>query len=198
MPSSSNNPPVVPSADKSIQSPKHILTKIKEFVKSHKGYTIALAIVVFLSLSATLTFFYYKGTTSNSSLTKVSTTPTPMPTPSPKPIPHGKISFSVSQPDKTKPQFGAGSIDPYDPAQGTVQTVTILAKDEEPITKVTAVLKTDHNISSPVSFELVEGSATDGTWKGSWTVTDSYLYTYNLVLTAESSRGQSSVEATLR
>ena len=44
----------------------------------------------------------------------------------------------------------------------------------------------------------MDGSAADGTWQGSWTVDDSYLYNYNLILTAVSSRGQTSVEITLR
>lgn len=129
---------------------------------------------------------------------KPSPTPSPSPLPSPKPIPHGKIGFTVSQSDKTKPQLNQGSLNPYDPTQGSLQTVTISAKDEQPITQVTAVLKTDNTVSQPVSFKLIDGSATDGTWQGSWTVADTYLYTYNLVLTAVSSRGQTSVEITLR
>ncbi len=125
-------------------------------------------------------------------------TPSPFPTPTPRPIPHGKTGFSVSQADKTKPQFGRGNIDPYDPSQGSKQTVTISVKDEQPITQVTAILKTDNVVSQPYPFQLISGSTTDGQWQGSWTVDDTYLYIYNLVLEATSSRGQSTVEITLR
>lgn len=126
-------------------------------------------------------------------------TPSPSPTPTtPRPIPHGKTDFSVSQADKTKPQFGRGNIDPYDPSQGSKQTVTISVKDEQPITQVTAILKTDNTVSQPYPFQLISGSATDGQWQGSWTVNDTYFYTYNLILEATSSRGQSTVEITLR
>jgi len=127
-----------------------------------------------------------------------SSPPPPSPLLSPKPIPHGKIGFSVSQADKTKPQFSQGEIDPYDPPKGGRQSVTISVRDEQPVSQVSAVLKTDNAVSQPVSFKLISGSDTDGTWQGSWTLTDTYLYTYNLVLTAVSSRGQASVEITLR
>lgn len=120
------------------------------------------------------------------------------PTPTPRAIPHGKIEFSVAQSDNTVPQFGKGFIDPYDPEKGETQTITIAVKHSQPVTKVTAVLKTDHTTSVPVPFALVSGSDTDGQWQGSWKVTDTYLYTYNVVLQAESLGRLASVEATLR
>lgn len=122
----------------------------------------------------------------------------PSPLPSPRPIPHGAKSFTVGQADKTVPQFSKGSIDPYDPAQGATQTVTITAKHSQPITKVTAVLKTDNTASPAYSFKLISGSATDGQWQGSWPVDDTYLYTYALILDAASASGSASVQITLR
>ena len=124
--------------------------------------------------------------------------PTPSPTASPRPIPHGKIGFTVGQSDKTVPQFARGFIDPYDPAKGGTQTVTIAVKHTQPVIGVTAVLKTDNNISEPHPFKLISGSDTDGQWQGSWKVTDTYLYTYALVLNAESSDSSASVEVILR
>lgn len=123
---------------------------------------------------------------------------TPTPTPTPKPIPHGKIDFSIGFGDKSIPQLGAGSIDPYDPQKGSTQTVTVHVKHSQPITKVTAVLKTDNLVSQPVAFRLVSGTVTDGDWQGSWQVNDTYLYTYNLLLHAESANSQSKFEFTLR
>ena len=117
------------------------------------------------------------------------TTQVPTQTPPPRAIPHGLKSFTVGQSDKTVPQFSKGTIDPYDPANGATQTVTIAIKHTQPITNVTATLKTDHAISTPVSFALTSGSATDGVWTGSWKITDSYLYTYVLELKAESANG---------
>lgn len=125
-------------------------------------------------------------------------TPTPTPTPTPRPIPHGKMAFSSSQSDKTVPQLSEGFIDPYDPAQGTIQKVTIVVKHPQPVTKVTAILKTDHKISTPIPFTLTSGTNTDGQWQGSWQITDTYLYTYALVLEATSGTKTATVGLTLR
>jgi hypothetical protein len=120
-------------------------------------------------------------------------------TPSPYPIPHGKIEFNTSQSDRTVPQLRKGSIDPYDPTKGAIQTITITVMHTQPVTKVTAVLKTDHSVSSPVPFTLVSGTNTNGEWKGSWRITDTYLYTYKLVLQAESAGSKPAiVKITLR
>ena len=126
-------------------------------------------------------------------------TATPTPTPTPRAIPHGKWGFTVGQSDKTVPQFSRGFIDPYDPEQEASQTVTIAVKYTQPVTKVTAVLKTDHAVSTPVPFTLISGTNTDGQWQGSWQMTDTYLYKYAVVLQAESAGSKpASVEITFR
>ncbi len=125
-------------------------------------------------------------------------TPTPTPTASPRKVPHGKIDFAISQSDKTVPQLGKGSIDPIDVAQGGTQTVIVAVKNAQPVTGVTAILKTDHQISSPVALSLISGTATDGQWQGSWTVNDTYTYLYHLKLDAASTNGTGSFELTLR
>ena len=172
-----------------------------------KKILLELAILLLLlGLIGFIVFKYYRSfrppkpnpTATEQPLALYSKMPTPSPLSSPKPIPRGKIGFSVSQADKTKPQFSQGEIDPYDPPKGGRQSVTISVRDEQPVSQVSAVLKTDNAVSQPVSFKLIDGSAADGTWQGSWTVDDSYLYNYNLILTAVSSRGQTSVEITLR
>jgi hypothetical protein len=133
--------------------------------------------------------------------TKISIAPTPIPTPTPtpRPIPHGPKGFSVSQSDKTVPQFGSGTIDPYDPAIGATETITVAVRHTIPVTKVTAVLKTDHTISAPIPFTLKSGTSKNGQWSASLHITDTYFYTYGLVLQAGSVSGPgASVEITLR
>lgn len=125
-------------------------------------------------------------------------TATPTPTPLPRAIPHGKKGFSVGQSDKTVPQMSRGYIDPYDPAKGATQTVTIAVAFTQPVTSVTAILKTDTTVSSPVPLTLATGTNTKGEWQGSWPVNDTYLYTYKLVLQATSGTKTASVEITLR
>lgn len=119
------------------------------------------------------------------------------PTPTPRPIPHGKQVFTVGQSDKTVPQFKEGAIDPYDPAKGGTQTVTINVKNSQPVSKVIAILKTDHAVSQPYFFRLIKGTNTDGQWQGSWRIKDSYFYNYTLVLNAVSNK-TASVEIALR
>jgi len=187
---------------------KTIRSKIKTCLKRRKNSRcLLISILIFLLfILLSITAFYLYNKQSGTKLSQLISSPsppsipspTPTPSPSPRAIPHGKIGFSVSQADKTKPQFRMGYIDPYDPAQGSKQTVTIHVKDEQPITEVTAILKTDNTVSEPYSFQLISGSATDGQWQGSWIVNDTYLYTYSLILKATSSRGQSIVESVLR
>lgn len=169
----------------------------KKSSKKQRTIFIIAGSFVIVILIALVTYLLYNNKTSKYS-SKETTTPTPVATRSPKPIPHGKVGFAVSQSDKTKPQFGAGEIDPYDPEKDSVQTVKIAVKDTVDIVSVNAILKTDNETSQPVAFTLVEGTAQMGIWQGSWKVTDSYLYTYNLILNATSSRGISTVEVTLR
>lgn len=121
----------------------------------------------------------------------------PSPTPSPRPIPSGSKGFTVGQADKTVPQFGKGIIDPYDPQKGQLQTVSISVKHSKPVSKVTAIIQTDHASSEPQVFKLVSGTDTDGVWQGSWPVNDTYLYVYGLILEAESNKS-ARVEMVLR
>lgn len=164
--------------------------------KANVEYVI---LAVLLLVFAGLLFVYF--TSRNKEVSKEDTSPVPValtPTVSPRPIPHGKIGFTVGQSDKTVPHFGRGFIDPYDPEKGATQTVTIAASFSAPIDKVTAILKTDNGISQSVLFKLIDGSTTNGTWEGSWQVTDTYLYIYALVLNADSADHSASVEVTLR
>ncbi len=126
-----------------------------------------------------------------------SPTPTPTPKPTPRPIPHGKIPFKVGMALSVWPKMTEGFLDPYDPSFLQQQTVSIKVNDTKPVTSVTATLKTD-NSSNTVTLRLVEGTNLDGRWEGSWRVSDSYLYNYNLILTGESGSGKSSVDITLR
>ena len=162
-------------------------------VVSPIGIAVIVVVIILLSLGA----YFYARRSPVSQQERVPTV-TPTPTPTPRPIPHGKKGFTVGQSDKTVPQFSRGFIDPYDPEKEASQTVTIAVKYSQPVTKVTAVLKTDHAISTPVLFTLTSGTNTNGEWSASWRIGDTYLYTYRLVLNATSGTKTGSVEVTLR
>jgi hypothetical protein len=134
--------------------------------------------------------------TTPSSTSPVTTNPGPTATPEPKPIPHGKTDFFVSVGSNVKgPRMGKGTVDPYDPQNGTKQTVTIEANDTTPVQSVVLVVKTDHKTSAEIPLEQVAGTKN---WRGSWTVDDTYLYTYQLTIKATSASGTSSVDVLLR
>ncbi len=126
----------------------------------------------------------------------VSQKPVATATPLPKPIPKGKTDFFVSVGNNVKgPRMGKGTIDPYDPGVGAQQTMTIEVNDTVPVEKVVAILKTDTKTSAELSLTPVPGTKN---WKGSWTMEDSYLYTYQLTIKATSASGTSSVDVLLR
>jgi len=96
------------------------------------------------------------------------------------------------------PRMGAGSIDPYDPAKGGKQQVTIEIGDKTPIQKVVAILKTDNKTSPAVELKPLNGATNQGNWQGEWIVDDTYLYTYILTIRATSASGTSYTDILLR
>lgn len=129
---------------------------------------------------------------------EITKAPTATPTPSPKPIPHGSKNFMVSVGSDIKgPRMGKGTIDPYDPALGGKQKLTIEVNDTVPVQKVVATLKTDKKTTEH-ALTAGPGVTNKGNWSGEWIVDDSYLYTYVLSIQATSASGTSTVDVTLR
>ena len=175
---------------------KNVFQNKMAFVSSHKRGLIITLFLVVLTLVAVLIVPKLK-LSQFSPFSKKAVSD--IPTYTPRPIPHGEKGFSVSQSDKNIPKFGRGSINPYDPIQGATQKVTINVTHTQPVTKVSATLKTDHTVSKPVAFTLIGGTDTNGQWQGSWVVNDTYLFMYQLTLTAESTGFKpASVTITLR
>ncbi|MFA6532444.1 MAG: hypothetical protein WCT22_00425 [Patescibacteria group bacterium] len=117
----------------------------------------------------------------------------PIPTRVPRPIPHGKTEFTVSTGKGSPgPLMSQGSINPYDPKLGGIQTLEI--EVAEPVSKVVAVLMTDHKNSPKYPLKKIKGT----TWQGSWKVNDSYLYRYVLTIEATGPTGTSKIDITLR
>lgn len=77
-------------------------------------------------------------------------------------------------------------IDPLDPKPEETQTVTIKALDvnKSPIKEITVTLVTD-NKSESHTLKRINGTDLNGTWQGSWKISDSYDYTYRATLKAK-------------
>lgn len=122
---------------------------------------------------------------------------TPTSTPTPRAIPHGKIGFSVGGSKPNAPTFGRGFLDPYDPAKGTKQIISIELTDKVGVHTVTGTMITDHE-QQPITFSLVEGTAQKGRWEATHIVQDSYSYIYNLKILAKNTNSTDQVDITLR
>lgn len=120
-------------------------------------------------------------------------TESPTPTPTPRPIraiPGGKQVYTVSNgSDVAGPKIQEVTIDPQTPKSSETQTVTITVKNDSPVTEATAIIQTDHN-QYKNSLKLISGTATNGIWQGSWSITDTYNYTYAILFDLKSSTGE--------
>jgi len=123
--------------------------------------------------------------------------PSPVPTRAPKPIGTGRKGFTISGGNQNAPKFNKSFLDPIDPKQGATQTIIINAENSLPIEAVEVTVKTD-NKETPLEMQLTEGTETNGTWQGSWTVDNTYLKNYRVEITATADNGTQKVELTLR
>ncbi len=121
----------------------------------------------------------------------------PTPTQAPRPIPSGKQTFSVSNGKKIGPQFQTGAIDPYDPTKGNQQTISVSISSTQPVATATLTMQTDTR-SKEIPMQLTSGTTNKGIWAATWTVDDTYLYTYNAIIFATDGQETNAITITLR
>lgn len=125
-----------------------------------------------------------------------SPTPKPKATPTPSPIPlkpdNGqKGTYQVGMGAHDGPTITQVVFDPLDAKKGQTLSFTVKANFTSAISTLTGTLTTDHG-SVDVTFSPSSGTATDGVWSGSVSLSDSVDYKYILTLTAKASNGKSS------
>lgn len=102
------------------------------------------------------------------------------PTPTPKPLPSGKQIYHFSHGSEVVgPKPTTAIIDPIDPSLGDIQTFSVSIEHATPVSKATAILKTD-NQEEEISLTLTAGDENKGTWTAEWQMNDSYNYTYQI------------------
>ena len=123
-------------------------------------------------------------------------TPTPSPSPTPVPLVQGPQTYGISS--KGIPQMYDVSFNTIDPKQ-TTQTVKLKVKDQSGnVNSVSATVKTD-NLSKNYNLSLSAGTASDGEWTGSWTLSDTYNKNFTITFSATDDKGnKSSVDLTIR
>lgn len=116
----------------------------------------------------------------------------------PKRLAQGKQTFEVTGSNKEKgPIITQVSIDPYDPAVGTTQTLQVQITGTSPIVSGKAILVTDTGEKS-YPLLLTSGQPLSGTWSNSWTVSDTHDVTYLLKISASDGATDDSVTLTIR
>ena len=145
-------------------------------VKASKPAIIILAAFVVLAVLSLLYYFFSNSKKESVNLSQGSPTPTPEPEPI-RPLPSGKQTYTYSSTNVAGPVPSEVTIDPLTPDIGSPQTILVKIKHPSPITTAEVVLHTDSKVSRfPLTLE--SGTSTDGTWKGSWEMPDSYNYNY--------------------
>jgi len=156
---------------------------------------ILFLFAVILVIAGTYLYMQREKTEKTTQITQSAVQPTA--TPTPRAIPHGKIGFSVGGSKPNAPTFGRGFLDPYDPAKGTKQIISIELSDKVGVHTVTGTVITDH-AQQPITFALVEGTEQKGRWEATYVMQDSYSYIYNLKIMAKNTNSTDQVDITLR
>lgn len=119
--------------------------------------------------------------TPNSSQPTATNTPVP---PTPTPTPRTE-TYTIAM--NTDPYFTAASINPYPVAQGE-QRFTIDAAGKNDIVSIIVTITTDTK-KETATLNLTSGNPKNGTWSGSWTITDTIHNRYLLHIEATDSSG---------
>ncbi len=119
-------------------------------------------------------------------------TPTPLPssTPTPTPTPPaGSVTYSFGNPAGTNPDIYQATVMPLYQTIGNAQSIQVLADDTAGnITTIKAVLYSDGD-AREFTLSRTGGTATNGTWTGTWQVTDTYNKTYGYDITGTDDKG---------
>lgn len=159
---------------------------------------IVVVIVVVLAAAAYALFSQKLLPLSKTPAQPTEITTTPMPTPTPTQLFHGKDSYMISRGSAaTGPSPTKLTLDPLDPAVGATQTFTVDITHIYPVVSASLSIRTDTQ-TTKVPLTLVSGTAQKGTWQGSWTVPESYLYNYIVTINAQSASDQSSIPVAIK
>lgn len=113
------------------------------------------------------------------------------------PIKQGTETYNISQGKTDGPKISKATVNPHDPKEGTKQTITVFANHTKPITWVKVTVYSDNKIDVH-DLSLSSGTNLNGTWSGSWTISDTHLYKWGFVIESGDSINQSKVGIAVR
>lgn len=100
----------------------------------------------------------------------------------PPPIGHGTQVYKISGAVEGLPRITEVTLIPEDPEMNSSQTISVKTNYTSPIQGVEVVLHTDDYKDTTYPLTLSSGSPTDGEWKGTWKVNNSYNYIYRVTV----------------
>jgi type II secretory pathway pseudopilin PulG len=107
----------------------------------------------------------------------------PGPTATPTPFPTGSVTYNIGAPASTNPYIYQATIIPLYQTIGKAQSIQVLANDlAGNITTMQVILYSDGD-ARQFTLSRSAGTATSGTWSGTWAVTDTYNlhYGYDII-----------------
>ena len=195
---------------KSSYQTNSFIAKLLAFPRHHLVFM--LVILVAAMLLPTLLFFSSRTVPKvQRDLTAITLPPSPTPTITtdeqqrlqatknkPKKIAQGKQTFIVSGSAKQNgPSIQQVTIDPYDPAIGTTQTLHVEITGASPILTAKAILASDTG-EKTYPLLLTAGQPLSGTWSNSWKTTETHDVIYLLKISASDGKLDDSVVLTIR
>jgi len=163
------------STDKSSNQNKKTSKKASSS-KLSKILVKGVFLLVILLIAGSLIYYFSQ----NKQNGEPSGSPEPTLEPGPiRPLPEGKQVYHYSSSNVKGPVPSEVTIDPLTPNVKTVQTIFVKINYSSPITSASVNLHTDNKVTN-FPLELVEGTTSEGTWKGSWLMPGTYNYNYYL------------------
>jgi hypothetical protein len=121
----------------------------------------------------------------------------PTPTPTPTKLIHGKDTYSVSGGGGNGPLISEVTFDPLDPEVGSIQKILVKLSGATAVASAHVNIHTDTKTTTVV-LKRINGTDYGGTWEGTWTIPETYLYNYIPTIVATSTTGETKIPITIR
>lgn len=155
------------------------------------GIVVVVAVAYALSLFGILSVKVEKPSgQSNGTTEEVALPPKATPTPT-KLYPDNKNSgtYNISQASGTPgPKITSLTLDPLDPKLHEKQIIRTHLSYTSPVTSA-IVTYTSDNKERTIPLTRISGSSNNGDWQAEWTVDDTVLYTYHVIVKATADDG---------
>ncbi len=150
-----------------------------------KGFISQVVLVILLIVVVGLAYYLYRVTQPRTATTSIGVNVPKTEIPAgivkaPTPyllLPQGRQIYTIESGAGNEPRGTRIIVDPLDALKGQPQTVFLDAEYDKPIESVNVTLIMD-NLSKTYPLSISSGTATKGTWSGTWTIEDDHEKNY--------------------